>query len=558
MSDKFVIGIDFGTDSVRSLIVNALTGEEVSTFVYYYPRWSEGRFCNPSINQFRQHPLDYLESMEIVVKKSLEKVSLPVKENIVAISVDTTGSTPVAVNAEGIPLSLLPEFKDDPDAMFILWKDHTAIKEADEINTSARSWGGIDYTKYEGGVYSAEWFWAKMLNVLRKNKKVRDAAYSWVEHCDWISAVLTGNTNPLSLKRSRCTAGHKAMWHKSWGGLPSGEFLESLDPLLSGIRERLYSETYTCDFGVGFLSDEWQKKFGLPGSVAIGAGSLDAHMGAIGGGIKPYYISKVMGTSTCDMMVIKMVEGEEKLIKGICGQVDGSIIPGMLGLEAGQSAFGDIYAWFRDVLFRPSRKIITNAAYLDQQLKDRILKELYGSILPVLTDEAERIPPSLSAPLAMDWMNGRRNPDADPNLKGAITGLTLGSTAPVIFRSLVEASAFGGKMIAERFKEEGVRVDGIMALGGVAKKSPFVVQIVSDVLDMPIMIVRSEQACALGAAMAASVVGGIYPDIEKAQQKMGSGFETEYKPNPERVEIYKTLFKKYKILGSLIEEYNIP
>ena len=552
MNPKYTIGIDYGTDSVRSLIVNASTGEEVATHVYYYPRWKEGKYCNPAANQFRQHPLDYLEGLEETVRVSLSKAPVGVRENITGISVDTTGSTPVAVNREGVPLSLTSGFEEEPDAMFILWKDHTSVKEANEINKLAKSWGGVDYTKYEGGIYSSEWFWSKLLHILRKNKHVRNSAFSWVEHCDWITAVMVGNTDPLTIVRSRCAAGHKAMWHKEWGGLPSEEFLLLLDPLLKGLRQNLYTETFTVEQKAGYLSEEWQKKFGLSSQVTVGTGAFDAHLGAVGGEIKPFYLSKVMGTSTCDMLV-SPIGTEEKLISGICGQVDGSIIPGMLGLEAGQSAFGDIYAWFRDILIWPANKMITEADYLDKKTKDRILSELFDSIIPALSAEAEKIPPSESAPVALDWMNGRRTPDANQNLKGAISGLSLGSSAPVIFRALVEATAFGSKMIVDRFIREGVRVDGVIALGGVAKKSPFVMQVVCDVLNMPILIARSEQTCALGSAMAAAVVSEIHTDIETAQKQMGGGFEKEYHPKPENVEIYKTLFDRYQRLGAFIE-----
>jgi len=554
MTDKFVIGIDYGTDSVRSLIVNTSNGAEVATSVYHYPRWKEGRYCDPSENRFRQHPLDYLEGLEVTVIKALNQVSDEIRKNITGISIDTTGSTPVAVNSAGVPLSLTPGFENDPDAMFILWKDHTAVKEADEINKLAKTWGGTDYTKYEGGIYSSEWFWSKILHVLRRNDTIRKAAFSWVEHCDWITGLLVGNTNPLTVIRSRCAAGHKAMWHEEWRGLPSEEFLVKLDPLLAGLRKNLYSETYTVAHKVGTLTAEWQDKLGLPANIAIGAGAFDAHLGAVGGEIKPFYLSKVMGTSTCDMMVSQLQEGEEKLIRGICGQVDGSIVPGMLGLEAGQSAFGDIYAWFRDVIFQPVKMIIEGTGNPDCENRDKLLSGLYESIIPVLSSEAAKILPSESAPVALDWMNGRRTPDANQNLKGAITGLTLGSTAPVIFRALVEATAFGAKMIIDRFIDEGVRIDGVIALGGVAKKSPFVMQVVCDVLNMPILVVRSEQTCALGSAMAAAVVSGVYPDVETAQQKMGSGFEKEYHPDPGNAKKYKILFERYKQLGAFIEE----
>ena len=554
MAKKFVIGIDYGTDSVRSVVVDTGNGQIVGTSVFDYPRWKKGLFCDPAINQFRQHPLDYIEGLEQSVKNALKGLPAEIVNNIAGISVDTTGSTPVAVDKEGVPLSLKPEFSGNPDAMFMLWKDHTAVQEAAEINELARRWGGIDFTKYEGGIYSSEWFWSKILHVLRKSEVVRKNAWSWVEHCDWIPALLIGNTNPLQIKRSRCAAGHKAMWHSDFRGLPDEKFLTKLDPVLSGLRERLYSESYTCDIEAGTLSEEWAERLGLSTDVMVGVGAFDAHLGAVGGEIKPYHLVKVMGTSTCDMLVAPMSEVGDKLVAGICGQVDGSIIPGMLGLEAGQSAFGDIYAWFGKLLMWPVTDIISEMDWLDEKAKVKIKEETSEKIISELSKEAEVLPVEETAIVALDWMNGRRTPDANQALKGAITGLSLGSDAPRIFKALVEATAFGSKMINDRFISEGIRIDGVIAIGGVAKKNPFVMQIVADVLNMPIKVAKSDQTCALGAAMAASVVAGIYQDISTAQKAMGGGFEKEYLPDHARAKKYETLFSKYKELGSLIEK----
>lgn len=554
MANKYVIGIDYGTDSVRSVVVNTANGEIAGTSVFEYPRWKKGLFCNPSINQFRQHPLDYSEGLEQSVKGALKELSSDIVKNIVGITVDTTGSTPVATDKEGVPLSLKPGFESNPDAMFVLWKDHTAVKEASEINELARSWGGVDYTKFEGGIYSSEWFWAKVLHVLRNNSDVRKNAFSWVEHCDWITAILVGETNPLKLKRSRCAAGHKAMWHKDFKGLPDEKFLVKLDPVLSGLKERLYTETYTCDVVAGTLTEEWAKRLGLTTDVKVGVGSFDAHLGAVGGEVKPYHLVKVMGTSTCDMIVAPMEEVGDKLVAGICGQVDGSIVPGMMGLEAGQSAFGDIYAWFSKLLMWPVDEIVAKMDWLDDNSKKRISEETANRMIAELSEQAASIPPDETAIVALDWMNGRRTPDANQALKGAISGLSLGSDAPRIFRALVEATAFGSKMINDRFISEGIRIDGVIAIGGVAKKNPFVMQIVADVLNMPITVASSDQTCALGSAMAASVVAGVHKNISDAQKAMGGGFEKEYKPDPVRVKKYESLFNKYKELGSFVEK----
>lgn len=550
---KYTIGLDYGSDSVRSLIVNVETGEEVASVVFEYPRWKKGLYCDPAQNQFRQHPKDYLEGLEYTIVEALKQAPKGVAENVVGISVDTTGSTPVAVDEKGTPLSLTPGFEENPNAMFVLWKDHTAVKEADEINELARRWE-IDFTKFEGGIYSSEWFWAKLLHVSRVDAAVYRAANSWVEHCDWIPAVLVGNTRPKTLKRSRCAAGHKAMWHEAFDGLPSEEFLTSLDPLLGGLRERLYKETFTCDVAVGKLSQEWADKLGLSTDVVVGVGAFDAHLGALGAEIEPYYLSKVMGTSTCDMLVAPMEEVGDKLVAGICGQVDGSITPGMLGMEAGQSAFGDIYAWFKRLLMWPAEQILSKSNLVSEEQRQALIDEMADNMIAELSKEAEKIGIGESGVLAIDWMNGRRTPDANQNLKGAISGLSLGTDAPRIFRALVEATAFGSKAIVDRFRSEGVRIDGVIALGGVAKKSTLVMQIVCDVLNMPIKVARSEQACALGSAMAAAVVAGVYATTDDAQKKMGGGFEKEYQPIPENVVKYQKLYEDYLALGGFIEE----
>lgn len=555
--NKLVLGLDYGTDSVRALIADALTGEEISSAVSYYPRWAKGMYCDPSSNQFRQHPLDYIHSMTDAITQALKKAPQGTGQQIMAMSVDTTGSTPVAVDAKGTPLALTPGFEENPNAMFVLWKDHTAVKEAEEINTLCRTWGGTDFTKYEGGIYSSEWFWAKVLHVQRADESVKKAAYSWLEHCDWIPALLTGETDTRNMKISRCASGHKAMWHPEWGGLPPKNFLKLLDNDLANLRDRLYTDTFTSDVKAGDLTPEWAQKLGLKPGIAIGVGAFDAHLGAVGGEIKPYYLSKVMGTSTCDMMVVPENELGNTLVKGICGQVDGSIIPGMIGLEAGQSAFGDVYAWFRNLLLWPVTSILAKSDSITTEQKEKLTDEITDNLIAELSLAAEKIDPELSGVIALDWLNGRRTPDANQMLTGTITGITLGTDAPAIFRALVEATAFGSKSIVERFREEGIRIDGVIALGGVAKKSPLVMQIVTDVLNMPIEVARHEQTCALGSAMAASVVAGIHPDFDTAREKMGHGFEKTYLPRPEFVKKYEHLYTKYCQLGKTMERLGL-
>lgn len=545
--NRFVIGLDFGTDSVRALLVNALTGKELDATVEHYPRWKQGLYCDPLQAQFRQHPLDYVEAMEASIGALVARARPEVVSNIVGIGVDTTGSTPVAVDREGTPLSLLPAFASNPNAMFVLWKDHTAIAEAEEINRLSHQWE-TDFTQYSGGIYSSEWFWSKILHILRIDESVRQKAYSWVEHCDWIPALLTGNNNPDDLKRSRCAAGHKAMWHDSFNGLPSESFLTTLDPLLTGLRDRLYEKTFTSDEAVGTLSPEWASRLGLSEQVVVAVGSIDAHMGAVGAAIEPYSMVKVVGTSTCDMLVAPLEKHGAQLVGGICGQVDGSIIPGMLGMEAGQSAFGDFYHWFASLLTFPVSLFQNNQEKtIDQHV-------VTGKILTALNAQAATLPVSEDDEIILDWINGRRTPDAQPDLRGWITGLRLGTDAPRLFKALVESTAFGSRAIIERFETEGIPVNSVSATGGISKKSPFVMQTLANVLNRPIRIVSSEQTCALGSAMCAAVAGGVYGDIAEAQGKMASGYDGEYVPQKEKVNVYNSLYQRYQKLGRLQED----
>ncbi|MFT3705500.1 MAG: ribulokinase [Agriterribacter sp.] len=541
--DCFVIGVDYGTDSVRSVIVNAANGNEVSSSVFYYPRWKDGLYCDAADNRFRQHPLDYTEGLEITIQDCIRQAGAAVAIGIKAISIDTTGSTPVAVDKTGTPLSLLPAFKDDPDAMFVLWKDHTATSEASELNEHAQKFK-INYLQFVGGIYSSEWFWAKLLRILRVSENVRKACYSWVEHCDWIPFVLTGGTDVHQMKRGVCSAGHKALWAKEFNGLPPNDFFASLDPVLDGFTSRLFADTYTADKPAGNLCAAWAERLGLSTDVVIGVGAFDAHMGAVGGQIEPYHLSRVMGTSTCDMLVAPVEEVQNVLVKGICGQVPGSIIPGMMGLEAGQSAFGDVFAWFKNVLSWPIQRFIHDEGQR-KNITDNIIKEL--------SSEAAKLPITEKDELALDWLNGRRTPDADQTLKSAITQMNLGTDAPRIFKALNESICFGAKAIIDRFKTEGIPVKGLIGLGGVAQKSPFTMQALADIANMPIRIHKSEQTCAIGAAMFAATAAGIYPKVEDAMYAMVQGFDKTYTPDAAKVEIYARRYEAYKKLGNFVE-----
>lgn len=550
---KCVIGIDYGTDSVRSVLVD-IDGNQLVEAVHYYSRWKDGLYCKPTQNQFRHHPLDYLEGLENTLKEVLNSVDDEVVAQVKGIAVDTTGSTPVAVDKAGTPLALKEEYAENPNAMFILWKDHTAVEEAEEITDLARSWNGPDYTKYVGGIYSSEWFWAKILHTIRNDDTIRNAAYSWVELCDWIPYTLTGGDDIHEMKRSRCAAGHKAMWHEEFDGLPSKEYLEQLDPELADLRDRLFKDTYTSDQSAGTLSKEWAEELGLSEGVVVAVGAFDAHMGAVGGEIEPYYLSRVMGTSTCDILVAPYEDVQDNLVQGICGQVDGSVIPGMVGLEAGQSAFGDVYAWFRDVILGPFTELVEKSDLISDEHKEALIEEAEEKLIPLLSKQAAAIEEVDTGVVALDWLNGRRTPDANQLLKGAIEGLDLGTDAARIFKALVEATCFGAKAIVERFQDEGIKIEGIIGLGGVAKKSPFVMQTLANVLDMPIKIAKSDQVCATGAAMFAATAAGLFDDVRAAKQSMGNRFGEIYEPETDKVEKYKELYEQYQSLGQAIEK----
>ena len=514
MDRPLFIGLDFGTDSVRALVADA-AGQTVADAVRPYPRWAEGRFCDPAANQFRQHPLDHVEAMEAAVREAMRGID---PARVAGLGIDTTASTPCLTDAAGQPLALRPEFADDPDAMFVLWKDHTAVEEAVRINEIAHGGAFEDYTRYEGGAYSEEWFWSKILHVLRNNPRVREAAGA-VENCDWLPALLCG----APVKPGRCARGHKAMWHASWGGLPPAAFFHAVDPLLDPVRAALGAESFTADVPVGRLSAEWAGRLGLAEGTVVAGGMIDGHSGAVGAGIRPGTLVRIFGTSGCDFLVSERVNG---LIPGICGQVDGSVVPGLIALEAGQAAFGDVYAWFRNFL-----------SYVGEVS------------LAAIERDAAALPPSAKPVVALDWFNGRRNPYPDASRTGAITGLTLGTTVPMVYRALAEATVFGARAIIDHFVAQGVAVEQIVATGGIARKSPFVMQLVADVLDRPVAVADCDQTCALGGAIFGAVAAGLHPSVPVAMERMAARPGTTYAPRAELVPRYASLYRRYLDLG---------
>ena len=548
---KYVIGLDYGSDSVRAVLIDTDNGAELASSVHNYKRWSEGKYCNSSENRFRQHPLDHIEGLEFTIKNVLQTSQIN-PEQVVSICIDTTGSSPIPVTQEGTPLALVPGFEENPNAMMVLWKDHTSIKEAEEINELAQR-SLEDYTKYVGGIYSSEWFWAKILHIAREDKQVKDMAYSWMEHCDLMTFILADQKDLATFKRSRSAAGHKAMWHESWGGLPPEEFLNELDPYLGELRGRLFNETYTSDEVAGHLNEEWATKLGLTTNTVIAVGTFDAHAGAVGAKVDENILVRIMGTSTCDIMISSYEQVGDRTVKGICGQVDGSVIPGCVGLEAGQSAFGDLLAWYKDILLWPVNSILMNSELLSSSQKEALREEVSDKLIRSLTQEAENIPLSDAVPIALDWINGRRTPDADQTLKASISNLSLGTKAPHIFKALVNAICFGSKKIVDRFEDEGVKIEKVIGIGGVARKSPFIMQTLANVLNRPIIVAESDQAPALGAAIYAAVAAGVHPTVIEASNKMGSEFEAEYFPQVDQVIKYEAFMEQYQKLADFTE-----
>jgi L-ribulokinase len=530
----YTIGLDFGTNSVRCLIVDVTNGNELGTAVYEYETGEAGIILDPADhNLARQNPADYLKGIEVSVKEAITKAKKAAKgfkpNQIVGIGIDTTGSTPIPVDKNGTPLGMLDKFKNNPNACTWLWKDHTGHAEAAEITALAAK-EHPEYLARCGGTYSSEWFFSKILHCLRTDPKVFDAAYTWVEHADWMPAVLTGTQAPDKLKRCRCAAGHKAMFNDDWGGYPAEKFLSKLDPKLGKLRKTLNNQTYAVDRKAGNLTDEWAAKLDLSAGIPVAMGAFDAHLGAVGSGIAPGTLVKIIGTSTCDMLVS---ESSRKLadIPGICGIVDGSILPGYFGLEAGQSAVGDIFNWFVNYIQPGGPKTGNHEA---------------------LTEKAAKLRPGRSGLLALDWNNGNRTILVDQRLTGLLLGQTLHTRPEEIYRALIEATAFGALTIINRFEEYGVKVIQVINCGGIAEKNPLLMQIYADATGREMKISRSTQSCALGACIAGAIVAGKkaggHDSFADAQAAMCGIKDVTYKPIAENAKIYKQLYVLYKQL----------
>jgi L-ribulokinase len=526
---QYAIGLDYGTNSVRTLVVNIANGREVASAVWNYSHGTQGVILSHDPNLARQHPADYVTGAEVTIKKALALAKRAVRgfspEQVIGIGVDTTGSTPLPVDRHGHPLAFDRRFAKHPAAMAWLWKDHTGVAEAGEITELARRLCP-QYLAKCGGTYSSEWFFSKILHCLRTSPEVFDAAYLWVECSDWVPAMLTGTEPPGQLTVGVCAAGHKAMYNDAWGGYPDAEFLSQLDPKLGELRSRLRPKAHTIDRAVGGLTLEWAARTGLPEGLPVAVGAFDAHLGGVGSGIAPGTLVKIIGTSTCDMMVVPL---GDKLadVPGLCGIVPGSILPGYYGLEAGQSAVGDIFNWFVNYIQPLGRKAGSHEA---------------------LSAAAAKLAPGESGLLALDWNNGNRTVLVDQRLTGLLLGQTLYTTPAEIYRALIEATAFGALTIINRFEEYGVKVEQIVNCGGIAEKNPLVMQIYADVTGRPIKISRSGQTCALGAAIAGAVVAGGYANYADAQKAMTGLKSRVFQPKPAAHAVYKELYSLYRKL----------
>ena len=531
---RYVIGLDFGTNSCRSLLVDIADGKEVAGHVYAYPSGTDGIILDPSEpNLARQNPGDYVLGIENTIKEVIRKGKAVDPEftpdAVIGVGVDTTGSSPMPVDANGQALCFQERFRDNPAAMVWLWKDHTGYKEAAQI-TQLASDIRPQYLSRIGGTYSSEWWWSKILHCRNVAADVYDAAENWIEICDWIPAVLTGNPAPQEVKRSVCAAGHKALFNPAWNGLPDREFLDTLSPGLGSLREKLYETAYSAEHRAGTLSVEWAEKLGLSPSVAVAVGAFDAHMGAVGAGISPATLVKIIGTSTCDIMIHPRNEPLQD-IPGVCGIVDGSVMDGYYGIEAGQSGVGDIFLWFVNTL----------------------VPEKYGRSTEERFDSLEKaaavLKPGESGLLALDWSNGNRTILVDVRLSGLLMGQTLHTKPHEIYRALLEATGFGALTIIDRIEEYGVSVREVMNCGGLASKNSLMMQIYADITGRPMKISRSAQTPALGAAVFAAVAAGTenggYGSVASAQRKMVGIGET-FSPAGANHRTYKRLYGLYR------------
>ena len=523
----FTLGVDFGTNSVRALVVRCSDGAEFGSRVVDYPSGAQGVLLDPKDGLLaRQHPGDYLFGLEESITGALAEAGRKPDfdpSKVLGIGLDSTGSSPIPVDAQNRPLALSDRWRANLDAQCWLWKDHTGWREAARI-TDLCAKLRPQYIAKCGGVYSSEWFWAKLWHCLNVAPETFNSAFSWVELADWAPSVLAGVADPRLVKRGVCAAGHKALYSDDWAGLPDKEFLAALDSRLADLRDRLYEKAYDATEPAGSLCSDWATRLGLAAGIPIAIGEFDVHYGAIGCGVREGTLVKVIGTSTCDCAVVS-VEKPIADIPGICGIVKGAILPGFFGIEAGQSAVGDIFKWWVEV-------VLGGDAALHAEL----------------TAQAAKQRPGQAGLLALDWNNGNRTILVDQRLTGLLLGQDLYTTRADIYRALIEATAFGARAIIERIQEYGVSTDQVVCTGGIAEKNPLLMQIYADVTGCVMQVAGSSQTCALGSAIAAAVLAGAHPDFAAAEAAMTSLRPESYQPVAANRAVYDELYALYREL----------
>lgn len=537
MENKYTIGLDYGTNSVRAVLINVADGHQVSSSTYEYPSGVNGIILDEKEPLLARHnPRDYISGIEAVITSLLDKAGREysiLSDSVIGIGIDSTGSSPMPVDRTGCPLAFYERFKDEPNAYVWLWKDHSSIDEAQAITTLARKIRP-SYLYKTGGNYSSEWFWSKILHCVHTTAEVSSSAWSWVEMCDWIPALLTGDTTPGKIKRGICSAGHKAMFHPDWDGWPDREFLSLLHPELARIGETLGRETFPIGEKAGHLCSDWADRLGLKTGIAVAVGGLDAHLGAVGAGIAPNILVRNIGTSACDMMISPLRSGLSD-VAGLAGIIPNSILPGYYGLEAGQSAVGDIFKWYSSIISDKSSCSLNNSN---------------SNMYEKLQTDASKIYPGVSGLLSLDWFNGNRTILMDQRLTGIVIGLTLHTSQAEIYRALIEGTAFGARTIVEHFEKSGFGIDRIINCGGIAYKSPLVMQIYADVLGRKMEVSESKETAALGSAISAAVAAGReaggYSDFSSAIKAMTKVSGVSYSPDPEKTMIYNQLFSLFR------------
>ncbi len=542
--DKNVIGVDFGSDSVRAIVVKAMTGEVLSNGVLFYPRWKKGRYQHPEQAVFRQHPGDYQDSFTECVRTALNRLSSEERKKVCGIGIDTTGSTVAPVDCNGTPLALLEEFQENENAMFYLWKDHSAYKEAEEISEAFSKGRNVNFCKYMGA-YSSEWYWAKILHGIRIDPEVKEKAYTWVEHCDWMVGTLAGNTKPETMYHSCCAAGYKALWNREWGGLPDIRVLSEIDPYLGTVRERYGQVPRPATVCSGILTEEWRKLLGLEKGVMVSGSSFDAHAGAVGVGIDEKILVCTLGTSAVDMAVVKTKHFQNINIEKLTrygGMAEDAILPGFMGIEAGQAAFGDLFAWLKSLLLWP---IMHLKESVDKESFRGIYEAVESRLLSGLEQEAWKIADKETLPVALEWFNGRRYPDADDSKRGVISGLSLGSSAPEIYCALVSGAIGGLNRILCGFEKAGVQINRVRAVGGISGKSEYIMQMMANMTGREVAVMNTDQACALGAAIYAAVASGCFRDVHDAAMHMAAKEERCFWPDAERRAYCQKTYQNY-------------